>query len=86
MRVASKERRTIYRHDSIPAPPLVAPGCEDCGTGAYLIVEDYIPGVFTPDGHGLRPASVSYTCSNCGGFSAHDVPAIWTLPGWHWYA
>jgi hypothetical protein len=86
MTIASPNRRKKSDLSAIPAQPLAPPRCDDCGTDAFLIFEDFIPAAFTGDDSGLLPPSVSYVCSNCGDFSAHDVPYGWSPAGWHWYS
>lgn len=86
MTITSPERRSSRSHETKPAKPVMAPGCGDCGTDKFLIFEDYIPARYATDHSGLLPPSVSYTCSQCGDFSAHDTPVGWVPPGWHWYA
>lgn len=53
-------------------PPI--PTCGNCGTDAFLTFKVFVPAVYPSDGTGLRPASVSYTCSNRGQANSHAVP------------
>lgn len=62
------------------------PFCENCGTDEYLLYEDFAPARTLPGGRSAGRASVSYSCTQCGGFSGHDVPATWAPPNWFWYS
>lgn len=86
MTAASPHHRKRTTTAAIPALPPMPPLCGNCGTDEALIFEAYEPAVYDPHGRGLRPASVSYTCGNCGNFNAHHVPPSWVPPGWHWFA
>lgn len=69
-----------------PAPQASSvPVCVHCGTDQYLIVEEFTPQRLLPDGRNVA-ASASYSCSRCGYFGGHEVPASWTPVGWFWYA
>lgn len=62
------------------------PFCETCGTDEFLLYEYFTPARTLPGGRVATPPSVSYTCTQCGGFSGHDVPANWAPPSWFWYS
>lgn len=63
-----------------------APSCPICGTDEYLIFEEYVPARRANSSEHLLPASAGYTCSECGTFNAHAVPASWRPPRWFWYS
>lgn len=63
-----------------------APSCPRCHTDDYLIVEEFVPARQAEHSTDLLPASASYTCSECGTFNAHTVPASWRPPQWFWYS
>ncbi|MHA7240444.1 hypothetical protein [Arthrobacter sp. TMS1-12-1] len=61
------------------------PSCPLCLTADYLIFEEFVPARQADHSTDLLPASASYTCSECGTFNAHAVPASWRPPQWFWY-
>ncbi|BBE24263.1 hypothetical protein MN0502_31460 [Arthrobacter sp. MN05-02] len=63
-----------------------APSCPRCRTDEYLIFEEFVPARQAEHSTDLIPASASYTCSECGTFNAHAVPASWRPPQWFWYS
>lgn len=63
-----------------------APCCPQCRTDEYLIFEEFVPARQAEQSTDLIPASASYTCSECGTFNAHTVPASWRPPQWFWYS
>ncbi len=63
-----------------------APSCPQCRTDDYLIFEEFVPARQAEHSTDLIPASASYTCSECGTFNAHTVPAPWRPPQWFWYS
>ena len=62
------------------------PTCSGCHSSEYLIFEEFIPARQADHSTELLPPSVSYTCSECGTFNAHTVPAAWRPPQWFWYS
>lgn len=77
------------RTSSSPFSPLEmgeAPSCPRCRTDEYLIFEEFVPARQAEHSTDLIPASASYTCSECGTFNAHAVPASWRPPQWFWYS
>jgi hypothetical protein len=68
-----------------PAHGPEVPFCLDCRSDEFLIFEDFVPARIQPNGL-QNQANASYSCSNCGQFSGHQVPPSWTPPGWDWYA
>jgi hypothetical protein len=61
------------------------PFCEVCRSDEFLVYEEFVPARVLTAGTG-KPAEASYTCIECGQFSAHAVPDGWEPPGWFWYA
>lgn len=59
------------------------PTCDKCGTDEFIYLESYIPPVYRRDGTVRTLGEVAYTCTHCENFSAHNVPASWTPPGWY---
>jgi hypothetical protein len=59
------------------------PTCDKCGTDEFIYLESYIPPVYRRDGVVRTLGEVAYTCTRCEDFSAHNVPASWTPPGWY---
>jgi hypothetical protein len=59
------------------------PTCDRCGTDEFIYLESYIPPVYRRDGAVRTLGEVAYTCTRCENFSAHNVPASWTPPGWY---
>lgn len=75
---------------ALPGPSAVAapeqvPMCDTCGTDEHLIYEEYVPARLAIRGSEAEPASAAYSCSECGRFSAHVVPASWCPPNWSFY-
>lgn len=58
------------------------PSCGNCGTAESLIFEDFVPARLASPGREAVPATAAYSCAECGGFSAHPVPASWCPPNW----
>lgn len=79
--------RSLRTSTSAVALPLTeeAPSCPVCRTDDYLIFEEFVPARQADHSTDLLPASASYTCSECGAFNAHAVPAAWRPPQWFWY-
>ena len=72
--------------DNLLANSAEEPSCPGCHSTEYLIFEEFVPARQADHSMDLLPASVSYTCSECGGFNAHTVPAAWRPPQWFWYS
>ncbi|MFC3300648.1 hypothetical protein FJV46_06560 [Arthrobacter agilis] len=77
-------------HTTAFAPTLTAtgesPSCPQCHTDEFLIFEEFIPARQANHSTELLPASASYSCSECGLFTAHAVPDGWRPPHWFWYS
>ncbi|GAA1336248.1 hypothetical protein [Arthrobacter roseus] len=73
-----------YGAGTIAAPAQV-PTCDTCGTDEHLIYEEYVPARLAIRGSDAEPANAAYSCSECGRFSAHVVPASWCPPNWSFY-
>ncbi len=67
------------------AAPAQVPTCDTCGTDEHLIYEEYVPARMSSPGSDAVSANASYSCSECGRFSAHAVPASWCPPNWSFY-
>lgn len=63
-----------------------SPSCPRCRTDEYLIFEEFVPARQAEHSTDLLPASAGYSCSECGTFNAHTVPASWRPPQWFWYS
>ncbi|WP_104167728.1 hypothetical protein [Arthrobacter sp. SX1312] len=79
--------RSLRTSSSAVSAPLTeeVPSCPLCLTDDYLIFEEFVPARQADHSTELLPASASYTCSECGTFNAHAVPASWRPPQWFWY-
>ncbi|MBG6179295.1 hypothetical protein [Arthrobacter sp. CAN_A1] len=62
------------------------PWCTACDTGEFLIYEDFVPARLAAREDESHAACVSYSCSVCGRFNGHEVPALWNPPNWFWYS
>ena len=59
------------------------PTCDKCRTDEFVYLESYIPPTYRRDGSVATLGEVAYTCTHCEEFSAHNVPATWSPPGWY---
>lgn len=54
------------------------PTCGNCGTEAYLYIEEFSPARMNDEGELLQLAEAGYFCTRCLRYGAHSVPPLWT--------